>query len=308
MSHLDENSGQQSGPTDEAIPSSGTFRLSTENVKENGAALLATRPPATAAVEKNPVVAVAAVSPPAVKEPLVGIKPDPDHHLAEILKCQEERKVTPPPPPPPRRIESVSVHTAAVFAPVAAHDIGDIDIADLAVSVVREERNSRHNHQGRQGSPAAPRTTGTIQVRRDILDVVGGGHSILGPLSAPVAAAAWSAAGSSSGSSSPESVGRLTARDAMEGGRPLAVLHYPGGPPEGRYLCFPTAANNQSFNQARNSGSPRGGGGLSPSGGSGGGRESMLNGGGSASRHQPPPLTPIIRYRDVPYLPLNLAC
>jgi hypothetical protein len=168
-----------------------------------------------------------------------------------------------------------------------------INIADLVDTVISEEMQLAKDRCRRQP---------LIQVRTDIVDVGGamrGNNSCSSSSSAfsVVASAAdrgldltWPAAAASrtqsasSSSSSPDS--QLNGEKQQQA---AILLRYPGGPPEGRHLYLPAAAN-QSFNRqigVATNGSPRHiNGSQSPSG-----VDSMLNGGlGSSGGRIPPPL------------------
>jgi hypothetical protein len=243
-----------------------------ERSPSHGSSTLANGPPAVTGTVPPPLCTI--------------IKPDPED--SPVATASGKRTLTPPPLPASREDAGNSGEEEDSFCNGEA-----INIADLVDTVISEEMQLAKDRCRRQP---------LIQVRTDIVDVGGamrGNNSCSSSSSAfsVVASAAdrgldltWPAAAASrtqsasSSSSSPDS--QLNGEKQQQA---AILLRYPGGPPEGRHLYLPAAAN-QSFNRqigVATNGSPRHiNGSQSPSG-----VDSMLNGGlGSSGGRIPPPL------------------
>ncbi len=219
-----------------------------------------------------------------VPPPLCTIKPDPED--SPVAAASEKPILTPS--PPREDAENGGEEEEDSFCNGEA-----IDIADLVDTVISEEMQLAKSRCRRQP---------LIHVRTDIVDVGNNrsNNSSCSSSSSAFSAVASSAdrgldltwpgqaaasrtqSASSSSSSSPDS--QLSNGERQQ----AAILRYPGGPPEGRHLYLPAAAN-QSFNRqigVATTGSPRHiNGSQSPSG-----VDSMLNGGLGSSGRIPPPL------------------
>ena len=201
-----------------------------------------------------PPASTVLVRPEAASPLLSTVKPDPDALPTNLT--EENRKDTTTPSLPRQKQESEQEQEEE------KENNSSIDIADLADTVVNEEMTRYYNTQQQQRICR----TGSIQVRRDIVQNAGnrsnsGGASL--DSNERGLDLSWSNTRTPIGSpSSPDN--RPAATDVKDQQRAMigrAILHYPGGPPEGRHLFYP--ATNQSLNQFNGGGSLRGG--LSPS-------------------------------------------
>jgi hypothetical protein len=209
-------------------------------------------------------------SPPAVSPaPFVTVKPDPD--AAEPASSSDKRKAEQVPIvlQQKHRNEKKEEEEERKMENGAA-----IDIADLADTVFSEEITRKRIHQLQQQRIHM----GSIQVRRDIVEASSANSGERGlDLS-------WAAGRTANGLSSPDS--RLAneqkqQRDVLA----RAVMQYPGGPPEGVRLYFPSGNPSfDSMNGVRGSQSP-----------SESGLESVRLG-IQVLRHAPRP-PPLIRYQ-----------
>jgi hypothetical protein len=229
----------------------------------------------------SPATAVSVRQTANVPPPSLYIKPDPDV-LDEAVR-----------PPAQEGASSVQVTVENITISNSNNSNGVIDIADLAGTVVNEEKQ-RHTANTDQRRAVAART-GSIQVRRDIVDV---GNSNKNSVSVTAVGErgldlTWPVAAADS----------LIDRSILSDGRikdhtekamtcfTQTVLHYAGGSPEDRHIIFQTGTS--SFNQQRaQNGAVRDGGDHSPGGRRGqspscSGNETLQMG---PSRLPPPPL------------------
>jgi hypothetical protein len=181
---------------------------------------------------------------------LAAIKPDPDAEPASSSSEKKKEEAL-----PVVLQQKLSHEEEEEDAERKTENGGGIDIADLADTVVSEEITRKRLHQLQQRIHMAG---GGIQVRRDIVEATSSSANGVARPDERGLDLSWAAANGGLAAASPDH--RMASDLKEQKQRDLlarAVMQYPGGPPEGCRLYFPSGnAAYDSMNGGRGGQSP----------------------------------------------------